>query len=221
MDFRASLSAAVVTLIAILIVGAARGGAAPVSASTLSSPKTPDLKADTDGFLRRWLVLEPIAASGLTDNIVQAAVRRKAVALLGDRDGHDTRRGCAQPLQDLLGILRCDQDLAQSADDLVGNLGIERYQGIQTVLGGQSVADIGAAQRDRADSPLRVMSEQIFNEPCLVRAMECAGSEVHDARGEAATVVARTLHLRGEAGQNGLRERVCHISGWAVETGVI
>jgi len=77
MNFRASLSAAVVTLIAILIVGAAPGGAAPVSASTLSSPKTPDLKADTDGFLRRWLVLEPIASNGLTDNIVQAAVRRE------------------------------------------------------------------------------------------------------------------------------------------------
>jgi len=77
MNFRASLSAAVVTLIAILIVGAAPGGAAPVSTSTLSSPKTPDLKADTDGFLRRWLVLEPIASNGLTDNIVQAAVRRE------------------------------------------------------------------------------------------------------------------------------------------------
>ena len=76
MNFRASLSAAVVTLIAILIVGAAPGGAAPVSASTLSSPKTPDLKADTDGFLRRWLVLEPIAATGLTESIVQAAVRK-------------------------------------------------------------------------------------------------------------------------------------------------
>jgi len=42
----------------------------------LSPPKTAELKPGPDGFIRRWLVLEPIAATGLTDSIVQAAVRK-------------------------------------------------------------------------------------------------------------------------------------------------
>jgi hypothetical protein len=36
-----------------------------------SVQKTPG----TDGFVQRWLILEPIAAQGLTDNAVQAAVK--------------------------------------------------------------------------------------------------------------------------------------------------
>ncbi len=49
---------------------------ASVSASTLSPPKTPDLRPGPDGFIRRWLVLEPIPSNGLTDNTVQAAVKK-------------------------------------------------------------------------------------------------------------------------------------------------
>ena len=52
----------------------------PVSASTLSPPKTPDLKPGPDGFIRRWLVLEPIASNGLTDSAVQAAVKKEPFA---------------------------------------------------------------------------------------------------------------------------------------------
>jgi len=54
-------------------------------------PETPDLAPDEEGFIRRWLVLEPIAARGLTQSIVQAAVRKEyfpgqftAVPLDGD-----------------------------------------------------------------------------------------------------------------------------------------
>lgn len=59
------------------------------------------------------------------------------------------------------------------------------------------------------------MGEQILNEPCLVSAVKCPGSEMHDACGKAMTVVAGTLHLRGESGQKGLRQRVGHVSGMA------
>ena len=61
---------------AVLLVSAMTGGAAAVPASTLSPPKTAELKPAADGFIRRWLVLEPIAATGLTDSIVQAAVKK-------------------------------------------------------------------------------------------------------------------------------------------------
>ncbi len=59
-----------------LFLHAAPGGAA-VSASTLAPPGTAELKPGKDGFIRRWLLLEPIASAGLTDRIVQAAAKRE------------------------------------------------------------------------------------------------------------------------------------------------
>jgi hypothetical protein len=46
-------------------------------APTLSRPATPTQAPDTEGFIRRWLVLDPIAANGLTDSVVQAAVKKE------------------------------------------------------------------------------------------------------------------------------------------------
>ncbi len=65
---------------AILFTSAVPGRAAPVSASTLAPPRTPELKPRADGFIRRWLVLEPIASSGLTDGVVQSAVKKEPFA---------------------------------------------------------------------------------------------------------------------------------------------
>jgi len=75
-----SFAAAGALLAAILMTGAMQGGAAPVTASTLSPPKTPELKPGPDGFIRRWLVLEPIVSNGLTDNVVRAAVQKEPFA---------------------------------------------------------------------------------------------------------------------------------------------
>jgi hypothetical protein len=75
-----SFVAAGVLLATMLLTSATDSGAAPVSASTLSAPKTPELKPGTDGFIRRWLVLEPIASNGLTDNTVRAAVKKEPFA---------------------------------------------------------------------------------------------------------------------------------------------
>ncbi len=76
--FKRDASSGVVVLAAAaaLLVNAVTGGAAAVPASTLSAPKTAEMKPGPDGFIRRWLVLEPIAATGLTDSIVQAAVKK-------------------------------------------------------------------------------------------------------------------------------------------------
>ncbi len=43
---------------------------------TLSKPSTPTKPPGADGFLQRWLVLEPIPANGLTDAAVQAIVKK-------------------------------------------------------------------------------------------------------------------------------------------------
>ena len=46
-------------------------------ASTLTRPATPTKSPDEEGFIRRWLLLEPIGANGLTDSVVQAAVKKE------------------------------------------------------------------------------------------------------------------------------------------------
>ena len=57
------------------VAGAADGhGAAP--RATLARPTTPAKAPDADGFLQRWLILEPIRVTGqLTDSAVQALVK--------------------------------------------------------------------------------------------------------------------------------------------------
>jgi len=75
------------TLTAFLVVAFASGivaqgppPAAPppvVPASTLIAPATPEKVPDAAGFIQRWLLLEPIDANGLTDSVVQAAVKKE------------------------------------------------------------------------------------------------------------------------------------------------
>jgi len=47
-----------------------------LAAQTLVAPTSPAKPADADGFLQRWVILEPIRVGGqLTDSAVQAAVK--------------------------------------------------------------------------------------------------------------------------------------------------
>jgi hypothetical protein len=50
--------------------------AAQVAPVTLMRPTTPERAPGPDGFIQRWLVLEPIPANGLTDKAVQAIVKK-------------------------------------------------------------------------------------------------------------------------------------------------
>ncbi len=54
----------------------AQPGALPVPAASLVRPESRDKAPDADGFLQRWLILEPIPVDArLTDGAVQATVR--------------------------------------------------------------------------------------------------------------------------------------------------
>ena len=65
-------------LIARLSTALVVGQAAQAPPTTLSKPRTLVLKPDSDGFLKRWLLLEPIDdPNGLTDTAVQAAVHKE------------------------------------------------------------------------------------------------------------------------------------------------
>lgn len=47
----------------------------PPLAPSLARPNSTEKAPDADGFIQRWIVLEPIRANGLTDSGVQAAVK--------------------------------------------------------------------------------------------------------------------------------------------------
>ncbi len=61
---------------ALLTVTAAPGTAPRGAASTLEAPASPAKAPNPDGFIQRWVILEPIRASGVTDSAVQAAVKK-------------------------------------------------------------------------------------------------------------------------------------------------
>lgn len=46
-------------------------------APSLTAPTSPTAKPDEDGFIRRWIILEPIPAQGVTEAAIQAAVKKE------------------------------------------------------------------------------------------------------------------------------------------------
>ena len=60
--------------------GGGPGTATRGEAPTLARPTTPTKAPDEEGFIRRWLILEPIGSNGLTDSAVQAAVNKEYFA---------------------------------------------------------------------------------------------------------------------------------------------
>ncbi|AFL88077.1 hypothetical protein Terro_1781 [Terriglobus roseus DSM 18391] len=51
----------------------------PIPAATLTTPTTPTAVPSAEGFIQRWLVLEPIPVMGVTQNAVQATVKKDAL----------------------------------------------------------------------------------------------------------------------------------------------
>ena len=68
---------AAVTVWALLALTDASDIMAQIPASTLTKPAASDKPPNIDGFIQRWLLLEPIGANGLTDSAVQAAVKKE------------------------------------------------------------------------------------------------------------------------------------------------
>ncbi len=62
---------------ALLVMAAAPGDAGRALGPSLTRPVTAETAPDAQGFIPRWLILEPIRASGVTDNAVQAAVKQE------------------------------------------------------------------------------------------------------------------------------------------------
>lgn len=64
-------------LTAVMVMIAAAGVAAQVPAPTLKNPVSSRAALDGDGFIRRWLLLEPISSTGVTEKVVQEAVKKE------------------------------------------------------------------------------------------------------------------------------------------------
>jgi hypothetical protein len=59
------------------LLAIAATGAAQVAPMTLTPPASPQKAPTADGFIQRWVLLEPIGVTGLTDAAVQAAVKKE------------------------------------------------------------------------------------------------------------------------------------------------
>ena len=55
----------------------AAAASAQVAPVTLTPSASPEIATGADGFIPRWLLLEPIESNGLTDSAVQAAVKKE------------------------------------------------------------------------------------------------------------------------------------------------
>jgi len=68
-----SMRLAVFTCSALLALAAG----SQVSWPSLSTPFTPEKAPGPDGFIQRWLILEPIPSTGLTEGVVQSEVKKE------------------------------------------------------------------------------------------------------------------------------------------------
>jgi hypothetical protein len=75
--FRVVALCVVLALAAVLRMPVSAGDVAPVPARSLTPATAEALVSQPDGFIRRWLLLEPIGANGLTDSAVQAAAKKE------------------------------------------------------------------------------------------------------------------------------------------------
>ena len=66
-----------VAFIAAILIASAWAIAAQIPASTLATPASPIKAPNADGFIQRWLLLEPIAADALREGAVQALVKQE------------------------------------------------------------------------------------------------------------------------------------------------
>lgn len=85
-----SLSKSVLSLVAaaaVVVSAAESGGSHP--APSLAPPDSAEKAPSADGFIQRWLILEPIAANELTDSAVQKAVKTEYFANQFTRIPHD------------------------------------------------------------------------------------------------------------------------------------
>src|SRR5437588_2799752 len=64
-------------LASVLAIAAAVAAAQSAPPVTLTKPASAEKKPAADGFIQRWMLLEPIGVTGLTEAVVQATVKKE------------------------------------------------------------------------------------------------------------------------------------------------
>jgi len=161
----ASFLVVVLAAVAVLLVNAVAAGAASVPAATLSPSKTADLKPAADGFIRRWLLLEPIAATGLTDSIVQAAVKKGPFATeLSDvpRDGEKVNVESAQLTWHAVDTSNYNVNLFHFARSLDRNTSNVLFWAVTVVQAPREIRDVRLAIGSNAASIWWVNGQEVI-----------------------------------------------------------
>jgi hypothetical protein len=132
---------------------------------------------------------------------------RDVVAALGDGEGHDPRRLGGHPLDRRLRVVRGEQVVGDRADHAaVVALRAALDQRVQPVLGAERVAHppVGGQHAEAADPPFaRSRRQQAVVEHRLVRAVERADADVHDARHDVRAVEGGRREAIAEVGERG------------------
>ncbi|MGA2556108.1 MAG: acetylxylan esterase, partial [Verrucomicrobiota bacterium] len=71
------IPASAVLAATVLLTSAAAPGVPAQAPVTLTPPDSPTKAPSPEGFLQRWIILEPIRVSGVTQSAVQAAVKKE------------------------------------------------------------------------------------------------------------------------------------------------
>jgi hypothetical protein len=138
----------------------------------------------------------------VADRVELAAHGVDAVAALGHGQRHDPRLRHGEPLDHRLGVVRGEQVLGDRADHprLVGAVGVLDHQRVEAVLRVERLlhAPVGRHHADAADAPVErfAVVHQAVVVGRLMRPVEAADAEVHDAGGDARAVVRRPRHRR-------------------------
>jgi len=77
MTFRIIVLSVLVVHISSRMSSMAEAAKGLASAPTLAHPASADKAPNSDGFIQRWLILEPVRANGLTDRAIQATVKKE------------------------------------------------------------------------------------------------------------------------------------------------
>ena len=132
---------------------------------------------------------------------IEVACGVAQIGLLGDRQRDDADTGIGQCIKQLCRIARRDQHRSDRADDakflaVAAALG-ER---VEPVLRFERIVGRGALQRCADDAPVRLAGgKAVVDIGGLMRAVERADAEMHDARRDRGAVIARNRH-RGRQG---------------------
>ena len=141
--------------------------------------------------------------------------RALVVAALGDGEADDPRRRVGHAVEHGAGIVGGVEVVDDRADHLrlAPAVGVLEHEGVEVVLrlGDLGHPLVGLEDADPADAPVQGLApaHELVDVHRLVRPVEPAHPEVHDADRHRAAVVGRTRDIRGQIGQGRRRQRRC------------